>query len=159
MGAKSETLAKQFEAKAREALGTLERLSDADWKKVTEAERWSVGVTAHHFAGALEPISGMIKTVAAGQSPGAFSLEMLDEMNARHAKDFADCTKAETVALYKKGATIAAAAIRGLSDEELARSGTLLKGAPPMTAEQVIVSGLLDHIDEHFGSIRRTVGH
>ena len=71
MGAKSEQLAKEFEAKSRDALATLEKLGEADWKKVTEAEKWPVGVTAHHLAGALEPISGMIKAVAAGQAPGA----------------------------------------------------------------------------------------
>jgi hypothetical protein len=49
MGAKTAALAKQFEAKAQDAMTTLERLSDADWKKVTHAEKWSVGVTAHHI--------------------------------------------------------------------------------------------------------------
>jgi hypothetical protein len=87
MGARTEALAKQFEAKARDAMATLEKLNDADWKKVTEAEKWSVGVTAHHLAGVLEPISVMIKAVAAGQAPGDLSMEMIDEMNARHAKD------------------------------------------------------------------------
>jgi len=158
MRTKSETLAKQFEAKSRDALATLEKLSEADWKKVTEAEKWSVGVTAHHLAGALEPISSMIKAVAAGQALGEFSLAMLDEMNARHAKDFADCTRVETIELLRTGSATAAATIRGLSDAELAKSGTLLKDLPPMTAEQVIVGGLLGHIDEHFGSIRATVG-
>ena len=43
MGAKSEALARQFEAKSREALATLEQLGEADWAKVTEAEKWSVG--------------------------------------------------------------------------------------------------------------------
>jgi hypothetical protein len=158
MGAKSETLAKQFEAKAREAMATLEQLSEADWKKVTAAEKWPVGVTAHHLAGALEPISYMIKAVAAGESLGAFGLEQLDEMNAQHAKDFANCTKAETLALHKTGVAAATAAIRGLSDEQLEKSATVLLGVPPMTAEQLIASGLLNHIDEHFGSIRKTVG-
>lgn len=159
MGAKSEELAKQFEAKSRDAMATLEKLSDADWRKVTEAEKWSVGVTAHHLAGALEPISGMIRAVATGQSLGELSPAMLDEMNARHARDFADCTRAETIELHRKGSATAAATIRGLSDAELASSGTLLKGLPPMTAEQVIVAALLVHIDEHYGSIRKTVGH
>jgi hypothetical protein len=27
-----------------------------------------------------------------------------------------------------------------------------------MTAEQIVTSGLLIHIDEHFGSFRKTVG-
>jgi hypothetical protein len=35
MGAKGEALAKQFEAKAQEATAAMEKLSDADWKKVT----------------------------------------------------------------------------------------------------------------------------
>lgn len=159
MEAKSEMLARQFEIKAREARDILEALGEADWKKVTAAERWSVGVTAHHLASVLEPIAVMIQTVAAGQARGDLTLEMLDEMNARHAREHAGCTKAETIALHEKGVAIAAAAIRGLSDDELARSGTLLTGMPPMTAEQVIAGGLLQHIDEHYGSIRETVGH
>jgi hypothetical protein len=159
MGAKSEQLAKQFEAKSRDALATLGQLGEADWTKVTEAEKWSVGVTAHHLASVLEPISSMIKAVAAGQAPGDLSMEMLDEMNARHARDFAGCTRAETIDLHRKGSATAAATIRGLNDAELAASGTVLKGLPPMTAEQLIAGGLLGHIDEHYGSIRKTIGH
>jgi hypothetical protein len=34
----------------------------------------------------------------------------------------------------------------------------VLTGVPPMTAEQLITLALLNHIDEHFGSIRKTVG-
>jgi hypothetical protein len=158
MGAKSEALGKQFEAKSREALATLERLGEADWKKVTAAEKWPVGVTAHHLAGAFEPISQMIQTVAAGQSVSGFTMEMLDAMNAQHAKEHADCTKAETIALHRQGTAAAAAVIRSLSDEQLARSGTVLLGVPPMSAEQLIVNGLLNHTDEHYGSIRKTVG-
>ena len=158
MGAKSEAMAKQFEAKAKDALATLERLSEADWKKVTGAEKWSVGVTAHHLAGGLQAVSNIVKGIVAGHSPGNFTRAMLDEMNAKHAKDHASCTKAETIELHKKGAATAAATIRGLSDEQLAKSGTVFTGVPPMTAEQLITRGLLNHIDEHFGSIRKTVG-
>jgi hypothetical protein len=52
----------------------------------------------------------------------------------------------------------AAATIRALSDDQLVISGTVLTDVPPMTTEQLIANGLLNHIDEHFGSIRRTVG-
>jgi hypothetical protein len=157
MGAKTETLAKQFEAKAQEATAILEKLSDADWKKVTEAEKWPVGVTAHHVAGSHEPIAQLLKTVAAGQSVPGFTVEMLNELNAKHAKDFAGCTKAETLELHKKGVAAAAAVVRSLSDDQLTNSGTVLTGAPPMTAEQVITQILINHIDDHFGSIRKTV--
>src|SRR5215216_6022549 len=108
MGAKGEALAKQFEAKAQEATAVLEKLGDADWKKMTEAEKWTVGVTAHHVAGSHEAIAGLIKTVASGQSVPGFTLDMLHEMNAKHAKDFSGVGKAETIELHKKGAAAAA---------------------------------------------------
>ncbi len=158
MGTKTESLAEQFEVRARDAMATLEQLSEADWRKVTEAERWSVGVTAHHLAAALEPVSSIVKSVAAGQSMSGFSLATLDEMNARHAQEFANCTKTETIDLYRRGAATAAATIRGLRDDQLAKSGTVFADAPPMTTEQLIHRGLLGHIDDHFGSIRKTIG-
>jgi uncharacterized protein (TIGR03083 family) len=158
MGAKGEALARQFEAKVQEATAVLEKLSEADWKKTTSAEKWTVGVVAHHVAGSHEGIAGIVKTVAAGQSMPPFTMEMLDAMNAKHAQEFAGCTKAETVALHKKNAAAAAAVVRGLSDADLARSGTVLTGMPPMTAEQIVTNILIHHIDDHFRSIRATVG-
>jgi Mycothiol maleylpyruvate isomerase N-terminal domain len=158
MGAKAEALAKQFEVKVQEATGVLEKLSDADWKKVTDAEKWSVGVTAHHVAGAHEPIAGIVKTVASGQSMPHFTMDMLNESNAKHAKEFSNVSKADTIALHKKGAAAAAAVVRGLSDEQLAKSGKVLAEAPPMSAEQIVTGILINHIDDHYGSIKKTVG-
>ena len=104
MAAKSDALARQLEAKVQDAMATLERLSDADWTKVTEAEQWSVGVTAHHIAGVPEVISQMVTALVAGQSPAApFRLDMVDGMNAQHARDHARCTKAETIELLQTG--------------------------------------------------------
>ena len=159
MSARAESLAKQFEAKAAEATAILGKLSDADWKKMTEAERWTVAVTAHHMAGAHEPIAGILKTVAAGQSIPNFTMDMLHEANAKHAREYAGCTKAETLALHQKGVATAAAAVRALSDAELDRSGTVLTGVPAMTAQQVVEGVLINHITEHLGSIRKTVGN
>lgn len=158
MGARAESLAKQYEAKAAEMTDTINKLSDADWKKTTAAEKWSVGVTAHHVAGAHEPIAGIAKTVASGQSLPNFTMGMLDEMNAKHAKDFAGCTKAETLELHRKGVATAAALVRGFSDAELDQSGTVLAGMPAMTTQQVVENVLINHIDDHMGSIRKTVG-
>ena len=137
----------------------LEKLSDADWRKVTEGEKWTVGVTAHHLARAFEAVAGIVTGIVAGQSPGNFTTGMLDGMNAQHAVEHANCTKAETIALLKKGAPAAAAVVRGLTDDQLAKSGTVFTDAPPMTAEQLITRGLIIHIDEHVGSIRKAVGH
>ncbi len=158
MGAKGEALAKQFEAKTQEAASVLEKLSDADWKKVTEAEKWSVGVTAHHLATSYDRVPEIATGLAAGQSFGNFTRKMLDERNAQHAKDFAGCTKQETLALHRKCAAKAAAVVRGFSDEQLAKSGVLFTDAPSMTVEQLITAALINHTDEHYGSIRKTIG-
>src|SRR5436190_10297913 len=119
MGARADILAKQFESKASELTGAIEKLSDADWKKVTAAEKWPVGVTAHHVAGAHEPIAGIVKSVSGGQSMPRFTMGMLDEMNAQHAREHANCTKEETLALHRKGVAAAATTVRGLADADL----------------------------------------
>jgi len=159
MTTRSAALAQQFGAKVEDATARFEKLSEADWTKVTEAEKWSVGVTAHHLAGVLEPIAHMIEAVVAGQVPGTMTGASIDAMNARHARDYVHCTKAETIELLQKGAAVASAVVRGLSDDQLATSGRVLADAPPMTAEQLITGGLIAQIDEHLGSIRKTVGH
>jgi hypothetical protein len=158
MGTKGEALAKQFEARVQEAAGVLERLTDADWRKTTNGEKWTVGVTAHHLAGSYEPITHIITSIAAARALPHFTPQMLDEMNAQHSKEFAGCTRPETIALFKKGAAAAAAAVRGLSDQELAKTGTVFAGMPPMSAEDMVKRALLEHLDEHVGSIKKTIG-
>ena len=99
---------------------TVRTFSDADWKKVTEAEQWPVGVVAHHYATVLVPVAELVGALAAGQAPERFTRAKLNEMNAQHARDHAACTKAETLALLETGRALAAAVIRGLSDSQLA---------------------------------------
>src|SRR5262249_55438305 len=129
-----------------------------DWKKTTEGEKWTVGVVAHHVAGGHEGISGIIKRVAGGQSTPSFTMDALHEMNAKHAHEFANVGKAETIALHKKNAAAAAAAVRGLSDADLERSGTVLTGMPAMTVEQIVTGILINHVDDHVRNIRAAVG-
>ena len=158
MGAKSEALAKKFEAKAQEATGVLNHLSDADWKKTATAEKWTVGVVANHFAGSHETIAGIVQAIALGKPMPSLTMDMLNEMNNKRAKEAANCTKAETVALHTKGAAAAAAIIRGLDDAGLDKTATVLQGMPAMSATQFVEGVLIGHIDEHLGSIKKTVG-
>lgn len=158
MGTTSQTLAAQFESKLRDAVSLLRTLEDRDWEKVTEAEQWSVGVTAHHYASILEPVGELVGALAAGQAPTRFTRAALDEMNAQHARDHAHCTRTETIALLERSGASAAAVLRGLTDEQLAKHGTVLTDATPLTVEQLIALVLIKHADQHFGSIRKTIG-
>ena len=157
MGARGETFAKQFESKVQEATALIQSLSDADWKKVTDAEKWPVGVTAHHIASAHQGIGGIMKALADGKSGPNIPMEGLHQMNAQHAKDFANCTKAETLELHKKNAAAAVGMLRSIDDAAFERTATVFTGAPAMSAAQM--AGILaSHIDEHLGSIKKTVG-
>jgi hypothetical protein len=79
--------------------------------------------------------------------------------SAEHAREHAACTRAETIALLDRGAAAAAAVIRGLDDDQLSRRAVVVAELPPMSVEELIAAGLLGHTDEHFGSIRKTIGH
>ena len=157
MGAKAEGLAKQYEAKVQEATATLEKLSDADWKKATGGEKWTVGVVAHHVASGHEGIANIIKAVSSGQAMPGFTMDALHDMNAKHAQEHANAAKADTVALHKKNAAAAAGVVRGLSDEQLAKSATVLQGMPAMSVEQIVTGILINHVDDHMGSIKKTL--
>src|SRR5438309_5519012 len=133
-------------------------MSDDNWKKTKKSEKRTVGEVTHHLAGGHDGISVIIKTVAGGKSVPGFTMDMLHDMNAKHAKEFANASKAETIALHKKNAAAAAAVVRGLSDADLGKSGTVLTGMPPMSVEQIINGILLNHVEEHLKSIRTALG-
>ena len=158
MGARAEQLASKFDQTCREINTAVERLNDAEWKKVTSAEKWTVGVVAHHVAQGHAGIGGIVEMVAKGQTVPPLTMDMIHEGNAKHAVEFASTTKAETLALLHTNGAKAAGIVRGLSDAELDRNGTVLVGVPPMTAAQAIEGILINHINEHLGSIRATVG-
>jgi hypothetical protein len=158
MGARGEELARKFEAKSAEATAVFDRLSEADWKKVTAAEKWSVGVTAHHIAASHETIAGLIKALADGKGGPNIPMDAIHGLNAKHAQDHAGCTRAETLALHRKNTAAAAALVRGLTDEQLDRSGNVIAGLPAMSAGQLAGGLLCGHVDEHLGSIKATVG-
>jgi hypothetical protein len=158
MGARTEQLASKFDESCREINMVVERLSDGEWKKLTSAEKWPVGVVAHHVAEGHAAISGLVQMVAKGQPIPHLTMDMIHENNAKHAKEHAGTTKTVTLALLQANGAKAASIVRGLSDAELDRSGTVLAGMPAMTAAQAIEGILINHVHEHLGSIRATLG-
>jgi len=158
MGARAEQLASKFEQSCREINMLVERLSDAEWKKVTAGEKWPVGVAAHHVAEGHAGIAGIIQALAKGQSMPNFTMDMIHEMNAKHAKEHANTTKVATLELLQTNGAKAAGVVRGLSDADLDRSGTVLTGMPAMSVAQVVEGILINHVNEHMGSIRAAIG-
>ena len=158
MGARAEQLAKKFDDKCAEFNKVVEGLSDAEWKKVTSAEKWPVGVVAHHVAEGHTNIGGLVHLVAKAQPLPGLTMDMIDANNAKHAKEQANVTKAAALAALKANGEKSSGLVRGLSDAELDRSASVLAGMPALTAAQAIEGILINHVHEHLGSIRATIG-
>ena len=158
MGARAEQLAKKFDESCAEFNKVVEGLSDADWTKVTSAEKWPVGVVAHHVAEAHAGIGGLVHLVAKAQPLPGLTMDMIHANNAKHANEQTNVTKAAALALLNANGEKTSALVRGLSDAELDRSASVLAGMPAMTAAQAIEGILINHVHEHLGNIRATIG-
>ena len=155
MGERARDLVDRFAQASQEIIRTVEQCSDAQWRETTSGERWSVGVVTHHVAEAHKAIAGLIQTAASGQSPPIMTVEMLDQRNAEHAKRHANCTRDETLQLLRQNAALAAATVRGLSDDQLDRTAQMRMG--PIKVQAIIEQILIGHVQNHLGSIRATI--
>jgi len=148
MGARAEQLARKFDESCAEFNKVAEGLSDADWTKVTSAEKWPIGVVAHHVAEAHAGIGGLVHLVAKAQPLPGLTMDMIHANNAKHANEQANVTKAAALALLKAN---------GEKTSALDRSASVLAGIPAMTAAQAIEGILINHVHEHLGSIRAAI--
>ena len=153
MSDRAETLARNFEAAHAEFIKATEAFSDGDWKAACVGETWPVGVTAHHVAGSIAGITGLVQACAAGQWPG-MSFAVIEEGNATHAKEFAGCTRAETLELARAGGSAAAAAVRGFSDAQLDSRGVAVTELGEVGLQQLVENILIGHTVGHLASMR-----
>jgi hypothetical protein len=157
MAQRAHELADQFMKANGDLMATVERCTDAQWRTVTAGEKWSVGVVAHHVAQGYRQIAGAAQMLANGQALPHLTFEIIHQGNAEHAKQHANTTKEATLKLLRDDAAHAASLVRGLSDEQLDRSGTVLADLPPMSAQQFIERILIGHVHEHLGSIKTAI--
>ncbi len=158
MSTRGEALAKRFEDANNELMAAAEGCSDEQWRTSCSGEGWSVGVTAHHVAASSEVIAGLIQALATGQALPPVTSEMLDQGNATHAQESANCTREETLELLRRGGRSRASIVRGLSDEQLDRGAPIaLMGGQTVTAGQFVEVVLIGHPKGHLASIRSAV--
>jgi DinB superfamily len=156
MSARSEALATEFEAATNDAVAVVRGCSDAKWHAAVPDDGRTVGVLAHHMATGDVPISQLVGGVAKGLQLPPITREMIDQGNAQHAAQYANVTKEQALAALQENGVTAAQMVRGLTDEELDRSASVIGNE--MTAEQIIQNILIGHIRGHTADIQKAAG-
>ena len=159
-GRRAGLLAARIEEGAARLAALAEGLSDADWRKPASAtDRRPIGLIVHHVGFVYPPEVDLARAIAAGKPVADLTWEAIAQLNARHALDHANVSKAEAIEFLRQKSREAAEAIRAFTDEELDRSGEpgLYFGAP-VTAGFVIEDHAVRHSWHHVAKIRAAVG-
>lgn len=154
---RSDTLAELLLHANAQLIEALEDCPDERWTATCDHERWPVGVTAHHVACSTPLALRLVGAFADGAPPPLTTLDELDLLNARHAAEHAGCMRAETIALIRGNAAIAAAALRSLTEAQLDRTARLPFMGFRMSTEEFIENVLLSHPLQHTASIRAAI--
>lgn len=159
MGLRAEELARRFE-QANQSMIDMVTACD-DLGIACPAEGWTAAALGSHVGGGHHGIvEHLIKPIVAGESLPPLDQDSFDVPNARAAAENAAMPKAEVLEMLRAHGSVAAAYVRGLSDEDLDRTTTMPAFGPdPVTAEQVIEWVLIGHPLEHGDSLRQGIGH
>jgi hypothetical protein len=122
-----------------------------------ESENRSVGVVLHHVAIAHPVIAEWVTAAARGKDVGV-DRGWFDQLNVQHAREQANCTKAETRDLLRRNGAAAARVVRALDDAQLDSSATIITGRPPLSAQQVTERILIGHVRGHLATIQTAIG-
>jgi hypothetical protein len=154
MSYRADALAFRLETGAA-MLGELaEQLTEAEWNTKVRDGR-TVGVIVHHVASMYPIEMDAARTIASGKPFVGVTWEVIAEVNANHARENKNATKAEALALLRRNSQEAAAAIRRFTDDELDTAAPFsLSFDAPMTAQFVIEDHALRHSFHHLARIK-----
>ena len=159
-GRRAELLADRIEEGAAGLAAFAEGLSEEEWRApVSATDRRSVGLIVHHVA-SMYPIEiDVARAIASGKAVTDVTWDAVAELNAKHAHDHAEETKATALELLRRNSREAANAVRAFTDEELDRAAPFsLSFGAPVTAQFVIEDHALRHSWHHVARIRTALG-
>src|SRR5215510_8851764 len=160
MSRRSELLAARIEEGAAGLAAFVEGLSEAEWETPTSpTDRRTVGQIVNHVA-LVYPIEiDLARAIAGGNAVTDVTWQVVANLNAGHAREFANVTKAEALDLLRRNGRDAAEAVRGFTDEQLDGAAPFgLSYGAPVTAQFVIEDHALRHSWHHLSRIRTAVG-
>ena len=156
MSNRSEKLAGRIEAGAAGLAAFVEALSDAEWQTpVSVTDKRTIGVIVHHVASMYPMEVEVARTIAAGKAANDVTAEVVNQINAQHAREFEQVAKGDALELLRRNSRAAARAVREFTDEQLDQAAPFgLSFGAPVTAQFVIEDHALRHSWHHLARIR-----
>jgi hypothetical protein len=150
-------LADDFVAANADALAFARTCTDREWVLSVPNEGWTVGVVLHHIGEGHLHGARWLEGMARGQGVTE-SADDIDRDNAAHAVRVEAVGPAETVALLEVNGELMAAALRGLSDEELDRTAPFGPAGGRRLPTVDLAAVAARHTREHLTHARDAVG-
>jgi hypothetical protein len=133
---RTRALAGRLEQGARALETAVSTLTEAEWQISIPGDGRSVGVVVHHVASMYPLEIELAQQLAAGTPIVGVTVEVVNGINARHAKEHRGVTKEEALDLLRRNSAAATAAIRALSVEDLDRAAPVsLYANAPLTCQ------------------------
>ena len=158
MSQRTKELVARFTGFNNEFIAFVDNCSDEDWRKVCSGEGWTVGVVAHHVAAGHFGAIDFVRMIVAGEAIPEITMEVIDQMNAQHAKEHTNCTREEVLALLRKNGSAFAGYLEGLSEADLGRTSYLAAIGGDVSAQQLIEMVILQLGGEHLDSMKAATG-
>jgi len=153
-------LAERLEAGARALAAFARTLTDEEWRRpVSPTDRRTIGVIVHHVASIYPLEMQLAQQLAGGAAVTGVTWDVVAQVNAGHAKENAGAAKEAALELLARNSAEAAAAIRAMSDAELAQAAPIsLYADAPLTCQFFLEDHPVRHSYHHLARIRQAVG-
>jgi len=149
--------AARFRTVNDDAIATVSSCTDEQWQLPSVAEGWTVAALAHHIAEVNGAFAGIVRKLAGGDSyTPSVSMEAIHENNAKHAKEYAEADRAETLDLLRTNGTAIVDTLSVIAETDWDRVAGVF-GGHELTIAQVIEYVVIGHTAEHLGSIQATL--
>lgn len=155
MHARAHDLADRFDEARGAVVDTIASYSEEQLRTFCEPEQCTVAALACHVGLAHALVAGWVEAIVAGQPLPELTMAMVDAANAKTARQYANASREEALALLRRNGDAASALVRGLSDEQLDHEASFsLFGGTPVTPAMLIDLVLIGDPRQHLPSIR-----
>ena len=152
-------LADRLESGARSLMALAEKMTDAEWQTRIPGDGRKVGVVVHHVASMYPLEIQLAQALAEGKPIAGVTWDDVHALNAKHAADHDQVTRAEAIALLRSNSAAAATAVCGFTEEQLDRAAPVsLNSDAPLTCQFFVEDHALRHSYHHLARIRSALG-